>query len=150
MGGPDVMNSFGTTFRLTSFGESHGKAVGGVIDGMVAGIPVDEAFIQHELDRRKPGRNTCVTSRNEADTIHILSGVFDGYTLGTPIGFYVENTNQRSTRHSGPLTPTTHIIISIRGTGIIEAEAGPLQEKPFQESWPERLRNSHLRSLHPD
>lgn len=71
------MNSFGTTFRLTSFGESHGKAVGGVIDGMVAGIPVDEAFIQHELDRRKPGRNTCVTSRNEADTIHILSGVRD-------------------------------------------------------------------------
>ena len=100
------MNSFGTTFRLTSFGESHGKAVGGVIDGMVAGIPVDEAFIQHELDRRKPGRNTCVTSRNEADTIHILSGVFDGYTLGTPIGFYVENTNQRSTDYDKTFRPS--------------------------------------------
>lgn len=100
------MNTFGNTFRLTSFGESHGKAIGGVIDGMVAGVPVDEAFIQHELDRRRPGRNCCVTSRSESDTIHILSGVFNGYSLGTPIGFYVENTNQRSADYDKTFRPS--------------------------------------------
>lgn len=100
------MNTFGTTFRLTSFGESHGKAVGGIIDGMIAGIPVDEAFIQNELDRRRPGRNSCVTSRTEADTVHILSGVFDGFTLGTPIGFFVENTNQHSADYDKTFRPS--------------------------------------------
>lgn len=89
-------NTFGTVFAVTSFGESHGDAIGGVIDGMPAGIEVDETFIQSELDRRRPGSTALGTSRNEADRIHILSGVFEGRTTGTPVGFVIANTSQRS------------------------------------------------------
>ena len=90
------MNTFGNIFRLTSFGESHGKAIGGVIDGMPAGIDIDMEFIQHELDRRRPGQSHITTGRNEADQVEFFSGVFEGKTTGCPIGFVVYNTNQHS------------------------------------------------------
>ncbi|MBO4841649.1 MAG: chorismate synthase [Bacteroidaceae bacterium] len=90
------MNSFGQIFRITTFGESHGAAVGGVIDGMPAGIAVDMDFIQHELDRRRPGQSKLTTARNEADKVELLSGIFEGKTTGQPIGFMVRNTNQHS------------------------------------------------------
>ncbi len=90
------MNSFGTLFRITSFGESHGEAIGGVIDGMPAGIVVDTDFIQQQLDRRRPGQSRLTTSRNEPDRVEILSGTFEGRTTGQPIGFIVRNTNQHS------------------------------------------------------
>ena len=91
-----MRNTFGNIFTLTTFGESHGTAVGGVIDGMPPGIEVDVAFIQHELDRRRPGQSDLTTSRNEADRVELLSGVFEGKTTGAPIGFIVRNTNQHS------------------------------------------------------
>ena len=90
------MNSFGHIFRLTTFGESHGEAVGGVIDGMPAGIDIDMEFIQSELNRRRPGQSAITTSRQEADRVELLSGVFEGKTTGCPIGFIVRNTNQHS------------------------------------------------------
>ncbi len=90
------MNTIGTLFRLTSFGESHGAAIGGVIDGMPSGIDVDIAFIQSELARRKPGQSSLTTSRKEDDVVELLSGVFEGKTTGCPIGFIVRNTNQHS------------------------------------------------------
>ncbi|MBQ7514341.1 MAG: chorismate synthase [Prevotella sp.] len=90
------MNTFGTIFRLTTFGESHGPAIGGVVDGMPAGIAVDMEFIQQELNRRRPGQSTITTSRQEADQVELLSGVFDGKTTGCPIGFIVRNQNQHS------------------------------------------------------
>ena len=90
------MNTFGNIFRLTTFGESHGEAIGGVIDGMPAGIPIDLEFIQQELDRRKPGQSHITTARREADQVELLSGVFEGKSTGCPIGFIVRNTNQHS------------------------------------------------------
>ena len=90
------MNSFGNIFRLTTFGESHGLGVGGVIDGMPAGVEVDTEFIQHELDRRRPGQSSIVTARKESDKVEILSGVFEGRSTGTPIGFVVYNQDQHS------------------------------------------------------
>ena len=90
------MNTFGKIFTLTTFGESHGVAVGGVIDGMPAGIEVDEAFLQAEMARRKPGQSAITTDRKEDDHVELLSGIFEGKTTGTPIGFEVRNTNQHS------------------------------------------------------
>lgn len=89
-------NSFGRIFTLTTFGESHGEAVGGIVDGMPAGIDIDIAFIQSELDRRRPGQSDITTSRNEADKVELLSGVFEGKSTGCPIGFIVRNSNQHS------------------------------------------------------
>jgi chorismate synthase len=94
-------NTFGTLFQLTTFGESHGPAVGGVVDGCPAGIPLSEAVIQTELDRRKPGQGgVAATARQEDDAVRLLSGVFEGLTTGTPIGFLVENQDQRSRDYS--------------------------------------------------
>ena len=90
------MNTFGHIFRVTSFGESHGPAIGGVIDGMPAGIEVDEDFLQCEMARRRPGQSDLTTQRTEADNVELLSGVFEGKTTGTPIGFMVRNTSQHS------------------------------------------------------
>lgn len=90
------MNTFGNIYRLTTFGESHGPALGGVIDGMPAGIAVDTDFIQSELDRRRPGQGKLTTARNEADRVELLSGVFEGLTTGTPIGFIVRNADHHS------------------------------------------------------
>lgn len=91
-----MSNTFGYIFRLTSFGESHGPGVGGVIDGFPAGIDIDMDFIQHELDRRRPGQSKLTTPRKEADKVEFLSGVFEGKSTGCPIGFLVRNTNQHS------------------------------------------------------
>ena len=89
-------NTFGNIFRLTSFGESHGKAIGGVIDGFPAGIAIDMEFIQKELSRRRPGQSAITTARKEADEVEFLSGIYDGVSTGCPIGFAVWNTNQHS------------------------------------------------------
>ena len=89
-------NTFGNLFTLTTFGESHGEAIGGVIDGMPVGIDIDLDFIQQELNRRRPGQSKITTSRQEADKVELLSGVFEGKSTGCPIGFIVRNTNQRS------------------------------------------------------
>jgi chorismate synthase len=89
-------NTFGKNFKLTTFGESHGEAVGGIIDGCPGGISLDIAKIQIELDRRRPGQSSIVTQRKEADEVIFLSGIFEGKTTGTPIGFIVKNTNQKS------------------------------------------------------
>lgn len=91
-----MSNTIGKIFRLTSFGESHGPAIGGVIDGFPAGIAVDEAFIQSELARRRPGQSRLTTPRNEADKLELLSGIFEGHTTGCPIGFIVRNQNAHS------------------------------------------------------
>lgn len=93
-------NTFGECFRVTTFGESHGPALGAIIDGCPPGLAIDEAFIQAELDRRKPGASRYTTPRREADQVKILSGVFEGKTTGTPIGLVIENTDQRSKDYS--------------------------------------------------
>jgi len=90
------MNSFGTLFRLTSFGESHGAAVGGVIDGCPPGLLIDLDFIQSELDRRRPGQSRITTPRKEADRVEFLSGIFEGISTGASIGFLIRNENQQS------------------------------------------------------
>lgn len=90
------MNTFGKIFTLTTFGESHGEAIGGVVDGMPAGISIDMEFIQNELNRRRPGQSHITTSRNESDKVELLSGVFEGKSTGCPIGFIVRNSNQHS------------------------------------------------------
>lgn len=91
-----MRNTFGEIFTLTTFGESHGEAIGGVVDGMPAGIIIDMDFIQSELNRRRPGQSSITTSRNEPDKVEFLSGVFEGKSTGCPIGFIVRNTNQHS------------------------------------------------------
>jgi chorismate synthase len=93
-------NIFGTLFRLTTFGESHGPAIGGVIDGCPAGIELDLASIQKDLNRRKPGQSAIVTQRKEPDEVVFYSGIFEGKTTGTPIGFAIHNTNQKSKDYS--------------------------------------------------
>jgi chorismate synthase len=91
-----MSNTIGTIFRLTSFGESHGRGIGGVIDGCPAGINLDLPFIQNELNRRRPGQSKLTTSRDEPDQVEFLSGMFEGKTTGTPIAFCVWNAKQRS------------------------------------------------------
>ena len=91
-----MCNTFGHIFKLTTFGESHGVGIGGVVDGMPAGIDIDLDFIQQELSRRRPGQSALTTARQEADEVELLSGVFEGKSTGTPIGFLVRNTNQHS------------------------------------------------------
>ena len=89
-------NTFGSLFRVTTFGESHGAAIGCIVDGCPAGLEFDLDFIQHELDRRRPGQSAIVTQRKESDTVQVLSGVFEGKTTGTPIAFVIPNEDQRS------------------------------------------------------
>ncbi|WP_313113489.1 chorismate synthase [Aequorivita sediminis] len=93
-------NSFGKIFKITTFGESHGEAIGGVIDGCPAGISIDFEAINAEMQRRKPGQSAIVTQRKEEDEVKFLSGIFEGKTTGTPIGFIIENTNQKSKDYS--------------------------------------------------
>jgi chorismate synthase len=99
------MNSFGHLFRVTTWGESHGPALGATVDGCPPGVPVDEAMLQHWLDKRRPGQNKNTTQRNEPDGVKILSGVFDGKTTGTSIQLMIENTDQRS-RDYGEISQT--------------------------------------------
>ena len=89
-------NSFGNLFKISTFGESHGKGLGGIIDGCPPGIIIDLEFIQNELNRRKPGQSKIVTQRKEPDSVEFFSGIFEGKTTGTPIGFIIYNTNQKS------------------------------------------------------
>ena len=91
-----MSNTFGNIFKLTTFGESHGPGIGGIIDGMPAGITVDLDFLQSELNRRRPGQSALTTDRKEADKVELLSGIFEGKTTGCPIGFLVRNENQHS------------------------------------------------------
>lgn len=93
-------NSIGTLFRLTTFGESHGVAIGGVIDGCPAGVKLDLDKIQQDLDRRRPGQSAIVTQRKEPDNVEFLSGIFEGQSTGTPIGFVIKNANQKSKDYS--------------------------------------------------
>ena len=93
-------NSYGTLFRITTFGESHGEALGGIIDGCPSGISLDLDVIQFEMSRRKPGQSKIVTQRKEPDDVQFLSGIFEGKTTGTPIGFIIPNTNQKSDDYS--------------------------------------------------
>lgn len=93
-------NSFGKIFKLTTFGESHGPAIGGIIDGCPAGLQLDFEAIQDELNRRKPGQSAIVTQRKEPDTVEFYSGIFEGQTTGTPIGFVIHNANQKSKDYS--------------------------------------------------
>lgn len=93
-------NTIGTLFTLTSFGESHGLAIGGIVDGCPPDLDLSEEDLQLDLDRRKPGTSKHVTQRNEEDKVEILSGVFEGKTTGAPIGFIIRNTDQRSQDYS--------------------------------------------------
>jgi chorismate synthase len=94
------MNSFGTLFRITTFGESHGVGIGVIIDGCPAGVPLEVAEIQTALDRRRPGQSDLTTPRKEADTVLVQSGTFEGYTTGTPISLFIANADQRSGDYS--------------------------------------------------
>lgn len=95
-----MANKFGTIFSITSFGESHGPGIGAILDGCPAGITIDEAFIQSELQRRKPGQSKITTQRKEEDEVEILSGTFEGKTTGTPIGLLIRNKDQKSKDYS--------------------------------------------------
>ena len=95
-----MFNSFGNILRLTTFGESHGKAIGGVIDGFPSGVTIDMDFVQAELNRRRPGQSRITTSRSEDDRVEFLSGIFEGKSTGSPIGFLVWNKNQHSSDYS--------------------------------------------------
>jgi len=94
------MNTFGGIYRLTTFGESHGPAIGGIIDGMPAGIAIDTDRLQRQMQRRRPGQSAITTQRNESDTVTLLSGIFNGITTGTPIGFTIANSGHRSEDYS--------------------------------------------------
>lgn len=94
------MNTFGRLFRLTTFGESHGAGIGGIIDGCPSGLKIELDFIQAELDRRKPGQSKITTQRNETDTVEFYSGIFEGQTTGTPIGFFIKNKDQHSSDYN--------------------------------------------------
>ncbi len=93
-------NTFGEIFRVTTFGESHGPAVGVVIDGVPSGLPIDVEFVQHELDRRRPGQSAMTTQRRECDAVEILSGVFQGLSTGTPLAMLIRNQDQHSADYS--------------------------------------------------
>jgi len=93
-------NSFGKMFKLTTFGESHGVAIGGIIDGCPAGLTIDLESVQNDLNRRRPGQSAIVTQRKEPDTVEFLSGIFEGRSTGTPIGFVIKNANQKSKDYS--------------------------------------------------
>ncbi|MDQ1340672.1 MAG: chorismate synthase [Campylobacterota bacterium] len=95
-----MVNRFGERFSISTFGESHGKAIGCIVDGVPAGLEIDEEFIQKELDRRKPGQNAYATGRKESDKVEILSGVFEGKSTGTPIAMIIYNTDQKSADYS--------------------------------------------------
>ena len=118
-----MRNTFGTLYMLTTFGESHGEGVGGVIDGMPSGVAVDEAFIQRELDRRRPGQSPLTTGRKEPDKVRLLSGIFEGKTTGTPIRMLVPRTMLLIAHSIVRPMPTIPIRRSTASATIAEADA---------------------------
>ena len=131
----NMFNTYGNIFRLTTFGESHGAGIGGVVDGMPAGIEIDMDFIQQELSRRRPGQSALTTSRKEPDEVELLSGVFEGKSTGTPIGFLARNTNQHSQDYDNlrDVFRPSHADFTYQMkyvSVIIEAEDGPRLVKP--------------------
>jgi len=107
-------NSFGLLYCVTSFGESHGPAYGGVVDGCPPGLELSEADIQKELDRRKPGTSRHVTQRQESDRVEILSGVLEGTTTGTAIGFLIRNEDQRARRYFPARARRLYVLAEVR------------------------------------
>lgn len=131
-----MFNSFGNIFRLTSFGESHGPGVGGVIDGFPAGIKIDMDFVQQELNRRRPGQSLLTTSRKEPDTVEFLSGIFEGKSTGCPIDlWYGTRTNIQTTTRISRICSALHtqIILICKNTESVTTVAGDVHqhEKPF-------------------
>ena len=135
-----MRNIYGNIFTLTSFGESHGEAVGGVVDGMPAGIDIDLDFIQAELDRRRPGQSAITTSRKEADKFELLSGVFEGKSTGCPIGFVVRKTMRICATCSAPPMPTIHIRPSTASVIIVAADARR-RASQYRVAWREHSQN---------
>lgn len=128
-------NTIGQLFRLTTFGESHGAGIGGVVDGCPAGLRIDLDAIQHELDRRRPGSTVLGTARKEDDRLEILSGVFNGLTLGTPIAFVIRNTDARSTDYDALKEVIGQVMRTRPGRtsmacAIIEAEGAAVRGRP--------------------
>ena len=123
-------NSFGRILRLTSYGESHGPGLGGVLDGCPAGLPLSEEDLQRELDLRKPGQGATATKRKESDTVRILSGVFQGLTTGTPIAFHIANEDQRS-RDYGNLAQVFRPGHADWGFATTAAAAAPPGARPW-------------------
>ena len=148
-------NTIGQLFRVTTFGESHGLALGCIVDGVPPGIPLTEADLQHDLDRRRPGTSRYTTQRREPDQVKILSGVFEGVTTGTSIGLLIENTDQRSQDYSAIkdvfrpgmlITPTNKNTVCVI---IAAAGALPLVKLPCvlrQERLPKNISPRNLAS----
>ncbi len=113
-------SSIGQVFKVTTFGESHGAALGCIIDGIPPNLAITEADLQHDLDRRRPGQSRYTTMRQEGDQVKILSGVFEGKTTGCSIGLIIENTDQRSKDY---FVPVMQIILIIRNMGTVITEA---------------------------
>lgn len=124
-------NTIGQLFRVTTFGESHGLALGCIVDGVPPGISLTEADLQHDLDRRRPGTSRYTTQRREPDQVKILSGVFEGVTTGTSIGLLIENTDQRSQDYGAikdvfrPDTPTIPMSRNMACVTTVAADAHP-------------------------
>lgn len=137
-------STFGKLFTVTTWGESHGKALGAVVDGCPAGLELDESHIQKYLNRRKPGQSRYTTARKEGDQVEILSGVFEGKTTGTPISLMVRNMDQRSGITEILLTLTVRDmqilpLIPNMDSGITGAAGVPPEEKPLEEWRREQL-----------
>ena len=147
------MNTIGKIFTFTGFGESHGTAIGGVIDGMPAGVRIDLERVQHELDRRRPGQSAITTSRKESDTVEILSGLFEGVTTGCPIGFIIRNENQHSSDYGQlreafrPSHARFHLYSKNTVCATTVAEGVRAPARPLPVSLPERLRGRLSNSL---
>ena len=147
-----MFNTLGNLLSLTTFGESHGAAYGGIINNFPAGLTVDLDQVQYELDRRKPGQSAIVTQRKESDTVKFLSGIFEGKTTGTPIGFIIENENQKSKDYdhiANAYRPSHADFTYDQKFGIRDYRGGEnLQpEKPSTGWLPERLPNSFYQTL---
>ena len=139
-------NSFGKIFKLTTFGESHGSMIGGVIEGCPAVVDMDETFIQKELNRRKPGQSHVTTARKEDDKVSFLSGIFNGKSTGTPIGFFIPNNNKKSADYENikNVFRPSHADFTYQekyGIVILEVVEGLQQEKRHVELWQELLQS---------
>ena len=131
-------NTFGKIFKLTTFGESHGTAIGGIIDGCPAGLDVDFQQIQSQLDKRKPGQSNITTDRKESDNVKFLSGIFEGKTIGSPIGFIIENKDQQSEdyRHIKDVFRPSHADFTYQGKyGVRDYRGGGRSSARETANW---------------